>query len=215
MAKPDHSAATKLNTIANVVLLVVAAAWLFMPGGIVQRYRGARAQESEARSAIESWPEIASTLDSYNEGRRVVVAFVDYACSVCRASDVIASNIANDLGVEIVTRFVPSSRQAALAAAVALCAAEQDEPASVNRALYDRSGEWNRAGFDWYAFLPKIGVLDTSTMRACLEGEDVWKRLEQHHDLATKVNVTMTPTYFGARGRHIGPLNLRALQDII
>lgn len=201
-----------LNRTVNVLVVGIVAFALFQPGGVVsERWRAWQRDRLVEKELSEGWQAMTN-----GSGRSpVLVTFTDYQCQFCRmAEDSI--RLLEEVGVDVIFRHLPLTQihsRAAEAAAVAICAEEQDVGGVVHDFL-TRTSEWESAGkID--EFGPLVALVPApDALRACLDSDRPALRLAADAALAERLGIVGTPTFVGPEGISAGIASVSQLEAL-
>lgn len=147
------------------------------------------------------------------EGTVTLVEFSDYACGFCRTSlaDVEALIAAND-DLKVVIREYPIlSEQSAVAARMALAAADQGRFAAFHKAMYAQERPTNEA----VEAAARDAGLDLERAMADIRGGRYEAELMRNHSLAGDLGVDGTPAWVVGNRTIAGAVGKEQLADAI
>lgn len=155
------------------------------------RQREAEAQIGQARQMVEA-PFPGAVLGN-PAGHKVLVEFMDYACTYCRKSEGdVAHLIATDPDLKVVIRQLPIlSPESRVAAAMALAAAEQGKFAAFHRAMF-AAGHPDAASIEAAA---KAAGLDMERAKRVAASSPVTTEIATNIDLTNQLGIRSTPTW--------------------
>lgn len=210
----------RINSILNIVVIVVAAVVLFRPGGPVVRMVQDHLDERETREKVRrEWSRLAATEARHGTGEAPVqlVEFFDYECPFCRkAHPVVVRFASRHPEVGIAYRHFPIDQihpRAEGAAKAAICAEQQGEFQALHAYLMENAS-WQR-GPDWEETARAAGLEKLERFSECMKGEKAEARLEKDRRLAEEIGVRSTPTFVHRDGVHRGVPSVTELEDLL
>ena len=200
----------KINTLTNVVVLVVALVLLLSPTGpIGSRYAAWRAHSVETRLVRGLWNRLTADSPSLGPaGAPVqVVEFLDYQCPFCRKGHDQARASGVDREIRMVVRHLPLRlihSNAELAASISICASRQpDHWQGVHEALFVIADSLHQ--LDWVTFLSsRVIDVDTAALKECVDNDEASTRLAEDESFAEQLGLRGTPAYVFTDGIHRG-----------
>lgn len=163
------------------------------------------------------WAELLATgvTDDDSLSRVVVVEFADLECPFCRRFHEALSQAKSEYGDQLTHLFIhyplTIHRFARLAAHAAECAATFDRFSPFISGVFAAQDSIGLK--PWSAYAIEAGLPDTVSFNHCLQGEPP-PRIEEGYQLATRLDVTGTPTVFINRWRLPSP-PYSTLPDVI
>lgn len=188
----------KLDTIANVAVLVGLGIFLFGPDGIVyEKWTEWRRSVEEERRVDRHWEALTRLGARLDDGssRVAVVEFADYQCPYCaRAHRTLERWLSrNDVGVAYRHLPLDIHPRAEGAARASICAQEQGRFKAMHRRLFS-SSQWEEDG-DWRRVAREAGVPDLERFARCLQSDRATERLRRDSALAGKLGIEGTLTF--------------------
>jgi protein-disulfide isomerase len=154
----------------------------------------------------------------------VIVEFGDFACSACGlfARETLPALYreyiaAGTVRIKYINFLLGTFRNAQGAALAAECAADQDAFWSMHDVLYQRQREWTgalspRAHFDGFA--RQLG-LDLTRFGRCMDDNRHGARILANTELARRLQIRATPTFFINGMRVQGAIPLESMRTIV
>ena len=199
----------KLPWVVDVAILVILAALLFSPQGIVGRWIADIYEHWEERHRIaESWDDLsdANSRVGTASNQRTIVEFIDYECPACRSVAPAVSDAVSQ-GVTIVFRHFPlvqihpGAREAALAA---ICAERYGVFGEIHDAMLTDDA-WMGADHDWGDLAMRVGIVEDGGFEECMGDDETSQRLREDRELAESLGVQGTPSFVTRDGIFLGP----------
>lgn len=204
MQEDTDRMADRASRLVGWACLIAAAMILFRPDGAiaesVARWNSDRAVRKEIQS---NWVSLASSpyvigSDSIDP---VAVELLDYRCVFCRAFHDSATRLfSRNPRLSIAIRHAPRPGDpiSRLAAAAAICAAEQGKFADMHSFLLTDE-RWMR-GAEWTQIARQAGVTDVRAFGECLSGPAVERALEVDSVWTVRLRLSGTPAFTSSRG---------------
>ncbi|MDE0130922.1 MAG: DsbA family protein [bacterium] len=213
----------KLESIANVCIVLILLFLLFNPSGMLGGWIGERLQERKERRAVaRNWEHLidsASTLSNTREGsdgKPIVVEFLDCQCPACRTVAASVSEAVREGTVIVVVRHLPLERihpVARTGAKAAICGEAQGRFLETHEALLGNGG-WLERG-DWVELGRVVSVGDPLGFAKCLESVEAETRVDRDIELAARLGITATPSFVTLNGIYEGESGFRrALAEV-
>lgn len=197
----------RLHWVVDAAIVVVLAALLFSPQGVVGRWiTNVYDDRQERRNIAEVWSELSEAESRIGSGsnQRTIVEFVDYECPSCRSVARSVSDAATQ-GVTVVfrhfplTQIHPVARDAAL---VAICAERYGVFAQAHEAMLTDDA-W-MVGQGWGSLDLQGGPAEDGDLETCMAEDETLQRLKRDRELAELLGVQGTPSFVTPEGVFLG-----------
>lgn len=186
---------------------------------MIARHRWADDLKPERRAAEvsdnrETLSEAAARMDTMTLQSPEIIGFSDYTCRFCRRvhpqlKGLLEANPDATVGY----RHFSLNPRGEMAARAAICAEQQGRFAPMNALLFETE-EWQDEEL-WGSLADQAGVPDLLEFSRCHEGNGATAKLEEDKELAEKMGVSATPTFFYRFGSRVGFLNVDELATLI
>ncbi len=192
--------------------LLRAASWCALALAVVVAPRAARADVAAA--AVYQVPDAGAPVTGDADAPITIVEFSDYACTFCvRARATLeALELIYPGQLRVVHRSVPFLSQSPLAAEAARAAAAQGRHRAMEARLYSVAGRVDRVTVEVLA--QELG-LDMLRFRAALDSGSERAAVQADSELARRLGVVSTPTFFVNGRAVLGARPLVAFAEVI
>ncbi len=171
-------------------------------------FRSYVSSKENARVLAKTWAEIidGGRLVATVPNAAVIIAFSDYQCPYCRQSEPAVDSLRALGAATFSYHHLPLAAHPASigAARAAICAEAQGKFESMHRRLMTTVA-W-QTDSNWRREASHAGVPDSTAFVTCLDSEMASSRVEADLDLARKLGVNGTPTFFSSKRRFDGQL---------
>jgi protein-disulfide isomerase len=198
----------RLLIAVNVVLLVLVLALVFGPKGFIGRpLWGTVGRWQANRQAAIHWTELTQGVGRLDRdtGEVALLVFSDFECPACRSAwpSFHAFLMSHpDIGVGYVHLPIPGHVHARPAARAAICADSQGQLREMTVLLFETPALVEKEA--WSAAAVQIGLSDTAAFSACLRSPRPDSVLARDAQLAARLAVAGTPTFWTRRGALAG-----------
>jgi protein-disulfide isomerase len=192
----------------NVVLLVLVLALVFGPKGFIGRpLWGTLGRWQANRQAATHWEDLTQGIGRLDRdtGKVALLVFSDFECPACRSAwpsfhSFLISH--PDIGVGYVHLPIPGHVHARPAARAAICADFQGRLREMTVLLFETPELVEKEA--WSAAAVQIGLADTGAFSACLRSSGPDSVLARDAQLAARLAVAGTPTFWTRGGALAG-----------
>jgi len=198
-----------LMVLCTVVTLGLVGYRSAQPDGALGGWVRERQAATERRNLLNTeWDRILSVGQLIGDAHTSapIVEFADYECPFCRQMHPVLEEWLQSQpgsGVIYIHFPLPSHPQAPGAAAAAICAGRQERFHDMHVVLMT-TAEW-RSDSNWVREASQAGVSDIGQFTSCLTSAETLRQIEASKELARKLAVSGTPSFFGRNGkRHLG-----------